>query len=98
MRINETLTNEVIWFKIRKKTTPIHWLFGLLCAFLIYVLGVPAGWVPMGVFAAMEAWNDYCDGTREGCTDWWESFLTFMIGHGVVALLHCLGVITIGLC
>lgn len=93
--INDVLTKEIIRFKIRKKTTPVHWIFGFLCTFLIFVFGFPAGWTLMGVFAGMEIWNDYCDGTREGCADWWESFLTFTIGQGILALLHCLGIITV---
>lgn len=84
--------------RLRKWTTPIHWLFGFLCDFLIYTFGILAGWGMMGIFGWWEKWNDYCDGTKQGSADWWESFLTFCIGQVVLALLSqkCLGIIVIG--
>jgi len=88
----------VWWLQVRKNTTPVHWAFGFLCDFLILTFGILAGWGMMGMFAGMEAWNDYCDGTRQGCMDWWESFLTFCIGQGILALLHYLNIITIRWC
>jgi hypothetical protein len=84
------------WIELRKNTTPVHWVYGLLCAFLMLSWGILAGWVAMGAFAGDEAWNDWCDRTREGCSDWWEAFLTFMVGQGVLALLSYLGVVSIG--
>lgn len=84
------------WLWIRKNTTPVHWAYGFFCDFLIYALGILAGWGMMAAFGGLEAWDDYCEGSRQGCRDWWESFLTFCIGKGVLALLHCLGIISIG--
>ncbi|GAI45569.1 unnamed protein product, partial [marine sediment metagenome] len=64
--------------------------------FFMYAFGILAGWGMMGMFAGMEKWNDDCEGTKQGCADWWEAFLTFCIGQGVLALLHCLDIITVG--
>ena len=86
------------WIEVRKNTTPVHWAYGFLCAFLMFPFGILAGWGMMGIFAGMEYWNDYCEGTKQGCADWWESFVTFCIGFGVLGLLHCFGIITIGWC
>jgi len=86
------------WLQVRKNTTPVHWLFGFLCVFIILSFGILAGWGMMAMFAGLEWWNDYCEGTKQGCADWWESFLTFCIGFGVLALLNYLGVITIRWC
>lgn len=82
-------------FKIRKSTTPVHWIFGLVCAFFIYTFGLWGGWLPMLVFAVAEAWNDHCDGTSEGFMDWWESFVTFIPGQGVLAILDALTFIVV---
>jgi len=87
-----------IWLELRKHTTPIHWIYGGLCAFVMLPFGILAGWGMMGIFAGMEYWNDYCDGTKQGCDDWWESFVAFCIGFGVLGVLHYLGIIAIGWC
>jgi len=50
----------------------------------------------MIAFALLELWNDYCEDKREGCTDFWESFITFIPGQGVLALLQVLSIINIG--
>jgi len=90
------------WLLLRKNTTPVHWLYGFFCAFLILEFGIVAGLVMMGIFAVMEYWNDKEEKARNkyylptGCADWWEAFLTFCIGYGVLALLHRLGIISIG--
>jgi len=84
------------WLWLRKKTTPVHWAYGFFCDFLIYAFGILAGWGMMGAFGLFEAWNDHCEGTKGGFRDWWEAFLMFCIGKGILALLHCLGIISIG--
>jgi hypothetical protein len=87
--------------KLRKWTTPVHWLYGALCAFLILSNGILAGWLAMGVFALMEIWNDKEEKARNpaylpsGCADWWEAFIIYMPGHGVLGLLNYIGVVTI---
>lgn len=90
-----------LYLKLRKWTVPMHWLYGGLCAFLILPHGILAGWLAMGVFAAVEDWNDKEEKARNpaylpsGCSDWWDSFIIFMPGHGVLSLLGYIGVVTI---
>jgi len=92
------------WIELRKHTTPVHWLYGLLCAFLMLSWGITAGWVAMVAFALLERWNDEEEIRNKltkkysGCADWWESFLTFMIGQGILALLSYLGIVSIRWC
>ena len=83
------------WIEVRKHTTPVHWVYGLLCAFLMLPWGILAGWGMMGMFAGLELWNDYCENKKEGCTDFWEAFLTFCVGQGILALLSYLGIVLI---
>jgi len=88
--------------KLRKWTTPVHWLYGGLCVFLILAFGILAGWLGMGAFAILEHWNDKEEKAHNpiylptGCTDWWESFIIFMPGHGLLGILSYIGIITIG--
>ena len=79
---------------LRKWTTPVHWIYGMFCG-VVAVEFFPAGVTLMLVFAGMEMWNDWCDGTRGGCTDWWESFLTFCGAFGIALMLDLAGVIGI---
>lgn len=46
------------WQVLRKPTTPVHVLFGLICAFLCYAFGGWLGLLLMAVFAGWELWND----------------------------------------
>lgn len=88
--------------KLRKWTTPVHWAYGGLSAYLILAHGILAGWLAMVIFACWERWNDQEEKARNaaylpsGCADWWESFFVFMIGHGVLAILSYIGIVTIG--
>jgi len=56
----------------------------------------------MVAFALLERWNDeeeIRNGVTtkySGCTDWWESFITFIPGQGVLALLSYLSIVSIG--
>ena len=90
------------WIELRKKTTVVHYLYGLLCAFLMLSWGILAGWVAMIAFALLERWNDEEEIRNKitkkysGCTDWWESFVWFIPAQGVIALLQVLSVINIG--
>lgn len=85
------------WLEVRKETTPAHWAFGgFLCNFAIVAFGLLAGFLLMGIFGIMEYWNDWCDGTREGCADFWEAFWMFCMGFGIVCLFQCLSFIQIG--
>ena len=83
-----------LWPKLRKWTVPIHWAFGFFCAWLAWQF-FPAGILLLVIFAGWEVWNDWAEGTREGCQDWHESFITFCPGFGVELILHCVGIITI---
>jgi len=62
--------------KLRKWTTPVHWLYGGLCVFLILAFGILAGWLGMGAFAILEHWNDKEEKAHNpiylptGCTAW----------------------------
>jgi hypothetical protein len=47
------------WQVFRKPTTPVHVLFGLVCAFLCYAFGGWLGLLLMAVFAGWELWNDW---------------------------------------
>jgi hypothetical protein len=88
--------------KLRKWTTPVHWLYGGLSAYLILAHGILAGWLAMGAFALMERWNDQEEKAHNpaylptGCADWWEAFIIFMPGHGVLGILSDIGIVTIG--
>jgi hypothetical protein len=68
---------------------------------LILSHGILAGWFAMGALAGMEIWNDKEERAHNpaylptGCTDWWEAFIIFMPGNGVLALLNYLEVITV---
>ena len=87
-QINQAAISQ--WLKLRKKTTVVHLIYGALCA------GFSAEYFPAGVllllvFAGFEAWNDHCNGTKEGCDDWWEAFLIFSIGLTVLLILQFIG-------
>ena len=88
--------------KLRKWTTPVHWLYGGLSAFLILSHGIFAGWLAMGAFALWEYWNDKEEKARNptylpsGCADWWEAFFVFTFGYGILAILNYIGIVTIG--
>ena len=87
------------WIEIRKKTTPVHWLYGAICAFLCIPFGLLAGWVAMGVFAFDEHWNDKEEKANipgyklTGCQDWWEAFVVFMPGVTILGILNCIGIL-----
>lgn len=83
-----------LWPKLRKWTVPIHWAFGLFCAWLAWQF-FPAGALLLGIFAGWEWWNDWAERTRWGYLDWHESFITFCLGFVVELILHCIGIITI---
>jgi hypothetical protein len=90
------------WIELRKNTTPVHWVYGLLCAFLMLSWGILAGWVAMVAFGLLERWNDEEEIRNKltkkysGCTDFWESFVTFIPAQSVLALLSYLGIVSIG--
>ena len=84
---------------LRKWTSPVHYIYGLLCAFFVYAFGLGFGSFMMLLFAAVELWEDYCLKDRregyklEGADDWWEAFLFFVIGVSIIGLLKVIGVI-----
>ena len=78
--------------KLRKWTTPIHILFGFLCAALIPYYPV-ASIALLGGFAFFEWWQYKSKTDIESEKDWWEGGVAaFAIGMGVVLLLTLLGV------
>jgi hypothetical protein len=85
---------------LRKWTVPVHWAYGLFCAFVAWQF-FPAGILLLGIFAGMEVWNDKEEKARDpaylpsGCADWWDCFVTFCPGFGVELLLHTTHIITI---
>jgi hypothetical protein len=91
-----------LYLKLRKWTVPIHWGYGILCAW-VFVHCWPAAVVLMLLFALFEWWNDknlkenlgkvY---KKEGDQDWWDSLLFLGIGITVVLVMaDGLGLITI---
>lgn len=44
---------------LRKRTTPVHLMYGLACAFLCYAFGFWLGAAMMIGFGAWEVWNDW---------------------------------------
>ena len=80
--------------KLRKNTVVVHWLYGFLCAY-IAMKYFPASLAMMGLFAGLERWNDLCDNTNEGCTDWWDSVVTYSAGLVVILILEGIGLVAI---
>lgn len=83
------------WFKLRKDTTPAHWIFGGFCGG-ISIVCFWAGFALMGMFAIFERWNDMCDGSLQGAMDWWEAFLLYCIVFFTGFIMSLFGVIEIG--
>ena len=91
-----------LWLKLRKRTTPVHWGYGILCAIAAWQF-FPAGICLLVIFAGFEAWNDWCNNKNatgcvskwEGDEDWWDSFLTFCIGFAIAIILDIIGIISI---
>ena len=91
------------WDLLRKPTTPLHIVYGLLCAFFVWRFGFLFGSLMMIAFALWEMWNDRNERMRQGSDyryegdwDFWESSIGFVIGLFVLAVLHCLNVVTVG--
>jgi len=90
------------WIHLRKETTPVHLVFGLLCVFLMFGFGLLAGIVMMTAFAIWEYWNDrnlmikYPSYKPEGDMDFWESFLSFSIGWGILGIFQGRGMVNVG--
>jgi hypothetical protein len=82
------------WIELRKKSVIAHWLYGLLCG-IVAGLYFPAGIVLLVVFAGLEWWNDYCEGKKEGCTDFWDALCVFTGTFTIIVILHLIGVIKI---
>jgi hypothetical protein len=80
--------------KLRKWTTPIHFLFGFLCAALIPYY--PVASIALLAGFAFDEWWDYKNADdepdHESEKDWWEGLCAFAIGMGIVLLLTWLKV------
>lgn len=83
-----------LWTRVRKKSVLAHWLYGVLCA-IVALQFFPACLALLVVFGVMEWWNDWAENAREGCSDWWDAFLVFCIGFGVILFLDLLGKVNI---
>jgi hypothetical protein len=81
-------------FKLRKWTTPIHWLVGLTCAAIV-IKCWPAAVALILIFALFERWNDIDHGTSEGDIDWWDAAFVAFMGIVVEAILDFIGIISI---
>lgn len=81
-------------YDLRKKTTVVHWLYGVLCAGLSWLF-FPSGFAMMCLFGWWEKWNDECEDTKEGFMDWWESFFTYCICIAIIWLLTVIGMTNI---
>ena len=98
----EQLTNLdrlALWIQLRKDTTVVHWIYGLLCVFLIFAFGILVGLVMLFIFGLWEHWNDMYELARnpnylpEGAMDFWEALLTFTIGWGILGLFQGFGLV-----
>jgi hypothetical protein len=85
------------WIALRKKTTIVHILFGILCA-IASMEFFPSGIILLLLFAFDELWDDLSHGTKCGVTDWWESFFAFCISFAVILFLDLIGKISIRWC
>ena len=83
--------------KLRKWTTPIHWLYGTGCV-LAAVKCFPASLALLLFLALWEIWDDYCHPEKEswGCDDFLEAFAVFASGFLVVLILDYASVLSIG--
>ncbi len=81
-------------FKLRKRTTPIHWLVGGVDT-AIFVKCWPAAVAWILIFALLERWDDLDHGTLQGDMDWWDAVIVAFIGISVVVILGFIGVISI---
>ena len=91
-----------VWTFFRKPTTPVHILFGVWCAFMIYAFGLLFGLVLLAGFAVWEHWNDKNEEYRqegyipEGDWDWWESAVPLCVALTPLAILQVLGIVSVG--
>lgn len=102
---NKTLIRKIDeWFKIRKDTTVIHWLYGAICGY-ISSLNFPCFWIGfalMCLFALDEWWNGWEEWWNSkgekpfhGCTDWWEAFLFYGMIFFIMFILGLIIVINV---
>lgn len=93
---------KLAWEFLRKPTTPLHIVYGLWCAFMMYAFGFLIGGVCVLGFALWERWNDQNEVFRhtlyipEGDWDWWESAVPLCVSMAILGILQCLNVIQIG--
>jgi len=81
-------------FKLRKWTTPVHWVVGGVCA-AIFIKCWPAAAAWILIFALLERWDDLDHGTCQGEMDWWDAVFVAFIGITVVVVLNFAGIISI---
>ena len=90
-----------LWLKLRKRTVPAHWAFGVLCA-VVWWQFFPAAAFLIGLFAFFEWWNDKNMRVRvgdlykpEGDEDWWDSFVVLCMCLSPMIILNIVGIISI---
>jgi len=99
------------WNVLRKPTTPVHWIFGVFCAVISWqfffagfaLMVLFAGdelWNDKELLGRQKILEEHgLDSgplyVPEGCTDWWESFLTYCLSFGVILILNFAHVLTI---
>ena len=72
------------WLRLRKNTTPVHWLLGAFLATISTFCYFPAGFALLVLAAVNQAWNDREEARKnpsyvyQGCTDWWESWAVYL--------------------
>ena len=81
-------------FKLRKRTTPVHWLIGALCV-AIFIQCWPAATALILIFAMLERWDDFDHGTHQGDMDWWDAAFVVFMGIIPIVVLNFIGIISI---
>jgi hypothetical protein len=81
-------------FKLRKWTTPVHWVIGIVCAAIV-IKCWPAAVALILIFALFERWDDIDHGTAQGDIDWWDAAFVAFMGIVVEVILDFIGVISI---
>ena len=93
---------KVVWTFFRKPTTPVHIMFGVWAAFMMYAFGLLFGGACLLGFALWEKWNDENEMFRqkdyipEGDWDWWESAVPWCVAITIVGVLQVLGIVSVG--
>ena len=83
--------------KLRKWTSPIHFLYGIGCV-LVAIKFFPASFALILLFALYEYWDDYAHSMArdsEGVDDFWEAFAVYSVGLLIALILDYAGILSI---